>query len=159
MHCGPGNSEWEVVCSAEASLSKCGVVGASDFSDRKASFNHGMNPHVYITYRHIVSGLVMFPFAYVLERVGLTLNMYFASLRYTSPTFIASMVNTIASLTFVIAVVLSLVLDLRSPSRVRESFGNPRLLSRCNDHDIVQGAYGEIFMASIDPYSREILHP
>ncbi|CAB4292292.1 unnamed protein product [Prunus armeniaca] len=34
----------------------------------EASFNHGMNPHVYITYRHIVSGLVMFPFAYVLER-------------------------------------------------------------------------------------------
>lgn len=34
--------------------------------------------------------------------------MYFASLRYTSPTFVASMVNTIASLTFVIAVVLRL---------------------------------------------------
>lgn len=32
--------------------------------------------------------------------------MYFASLRYTSPTFVASMVNTIASLTFVMAVVL-----------------------------------------------------
>ncbi|KAK9288635.1 hypothetical protein L1049_017095 [Liquidambar formosana] len=103
----------------------------------EASFNHGMNPHVYITYRHIVSGLVMFPFAYFLERkvrpkltlalfgeifvlsllgVGLTLNMYFASLRYTSPTFLASMVNTIASLTFVIAVVLRLeVLNLRDP--------------------------------------------
>lgn len=39
-------------------------------------------------------------------RVGLTLNMYFVSMRYTSPTFVASMVNTIASLTFVIAVVL-----------------------------------------------------
>ena len=33
----------------------------------EASFNHGMNPHVYITYRHVVSGLVMFPFAYFLE--------------------------------------------------------------------------------------------
>uniref|UniRef100_A0A6N2MQW0 WAT1-related protein n=2 Tax=Salix viminalis TaxID=40686 RepID=A0A6N2MQW0_SALVM len=93
----------------------------------EASFNHGMNPNVYITYRHIVSGVVMFPFAYFLERkqrpkltlalfveifilsllgVGLTLNMYFVSMRYTSPTFVASMVNTIASLTFVIAVVL-----------------------------------------------------
>ncbi|KAK9146424.1 hypothetical protein Sjap_006327 [Stephania japonica] len=91
----------------------------------EASFNHGMNPHVHLTYRHAVSGLVMLPFAYVLERkvrpkltlalfaeifvlsllgVGLTLNMYFASLKYTSPTFIASMINTIASLTFVIAV-------------------------------------------------------
>ncbi|GMY27174.1 WAT1-related protein At5g07050-like [Fagus crenata] len=102
----------------------------------EASFNHGMNPHVYITYRHIVAGVVMLPFAYFLERkvrpkltlallleifvlsllgVGLTLNMYFASLRYTSPTFVASTVNTIASLTFVIAVVLRLeVLDLRN---------------------------------------------
>ena len=34
----------------------------------EASFDHGMNPHVYITYRHVVSGLVMFPFAYFLER-------------------------------------------------------------------------------------------
>ncbi|KAJ9154180.1 hypothetical protein P3X46_027543 [Hevea brasiliensis] len=93
----------------------------------EASFEHGMNPHVYITYRHIVAGVVMLPFAYFLERkqrpkltialfveifilsvlgVGLTLNMYFASLRYTSPTFLASMVNTIASLTIIIAVAL-----------------------------------------------------
>lgn len=34
----------------------------------EASFNHGMNPHVYITYRHIVSGVVTLPFAYFLER-------------------------------------------------------------------------------------------
>jgi len=34
----------------------------------EASFNHGMSPHVYVTYRHIVATLVMFPFAYFLER-------------------------------------------------------------------------------------------
>lgn len=34
----------------------------------EASFNHGMNPHVYVTYRHIVAGIAMFPFAYFLER-------------------------------------------------------------------------------------------
>ncbi|XP_008224471.1 PREDICTED: WAT1-related protein At4g08300-like [Prunus mume] len=111
----------------------------------EASFNHGMNPHVYITYRHIVAGVVMFPFAYVLERkdrpkltlalflelfvlsllgVGLTLNMYFASLRYTSPTFLASMVNTIASVTFVIAIVLKLeVLNLRNPRGLAKVLG------------------------------------
>ncbi|KAJ9182259.1 hypothetical protein P3X46_006274 [Hevea brasiliensis] len=103
----------------------------------EASFEHGMNPYVYVTYRHIVAGLVMLPFAYFLERkqrpkltialfveifilsllgVGLTLNMYFASLRCTSPTFVASMVNTIASLTFTIAVALRLEgLDLGNP--------------------------------------------
>ncbi|CAK7327239.1 unnamed protein product [Dovyalis caffra] len=111
----------------------------------EASFNHGMNPNVYITYRHIVSGVVMFPFAYFLERkqrpkltfalfleifilsllgVGLTLNMYFVSLRYTSPTFVVSMMNTIASLTFVIAVVLRLeVLDIRNPRGMAKVLG------------------------------------
>lgn len=34
----------------------------------EASFNHGMNPSVYVTYRHIVAGLVMLPFAYFMER-------------------------------------------------------------------------------------------
>ncbi|KAB5545096.1 hypothetical protein DKX38_013208 [Salix brachista] len=111
----------------------------------EASFNHGMNPNVYITYRHIVSCVVMFPFAYFLERkqrpkltvalfveifilsllgVGLTLNMYFVSMRYTSPTFVASMVNTIASLTFLIAVVLRLeFLDLRNPRGIAKVLG------------------------------------
>ncbi|GMY06219.1 WAT1-related protein At4g08300-like isoform X5 [Fagus crenata] len=89
-----------------------------------ASFSHGMNPHLFVTYRHVLGGLVMFPFAYFLERkvrpkmtlalflemfllsmvgVSLTLNMYFACLKYTSPTFVTSMVNVVASLTFVIA--------------------------------------------------------
>lgn len=34
----------------------------------EASFNHGMSPYVYVTYRHIVAAVVMFPFAYFLER-------------------------------------------------------------------------------------------
>ncbi|PHT25623.1 hypothetical protein T459_35744 [Capsicum annuum] len=33
----------------------------------EASFNHGMNPHAYITYQHIVAGFAMLPFAYILE--------------------------------------------------------------------------------------------
>ncbi|KAG9441647.1 hypothetical protein H6P81_017501 [Aristolochia fimbriata] len=111
----------------------------------EASFKHGMNPHVYVTYRHIVSGIVMLPFAYFLERkirpkltlplfvelfvlsllgVSLTLNMYFASLKYTSPTFLASVVNTIASLTFIIAVALRLEsLIIKSPKGMAKIFG------------------------------------
>ena len=34
----------------------------------EAAFNNGLNPHVMVTYRHFIGGLVMFPFAYVLER-------------------------------------------------------------------------------------------
>lgn len=111
----------------------------------EASFNHGMNPHVYITYRHIVAGIVILPFAYFLERkirpkltlalfleifvlsllgVSLTLNMYFASLTLTSPTFLASVVNTIACLTFILAVILRLeVVDFRNPRGIAKVLG------------------------------------
>lgn len=111
----------------------------------EASFNHGMNPHVYVTYRHIVAGIAMLPFAYFLEGkirpkltlalfleifvlslfgVSLTLNMYFASLRYTSPTFMASAVNTVAAVTFVIAVVLRLeTVNLRNARGMAKVLG------------------------------------
>ncbi|KAJ8547254.1 hypothetical protein K7X08_010840 [Anisodus acutangulus] len=108
-----------------------------------ASFNHGMNPHVYITYRHIVAGFSMLPFAYFLERktrpkltiallfctpsllgVSLTLNMYFVSLNYTSPTLLASMVNTIAALTFVLAVIFRLEdANIRDPRGAAKIIG------------------------------------
>ncbi|XP_030442698.2 WAT1-related protein At5g07050-like [Syzygium oleosum] len=136
----------------------------------EASFNHGMNPHVYITYRHIVAGLVMLPFAYFLERkirpkltlslfveifilsllgVGLTLNMYFASLRYTSPTFLASMMNTIASLTFVIAIVLRLeVLDLRNPRGMAKALGTLVSLAGVTTMTLYKG-----------PIVRNLWHP
>lgn len=32
------------------------------------SFKNGMNPHVFVTYRHAVGGIVVLPFAYFLER-------------------------------------------------------------------------------------------
>ncbi|KAI3871086.1 hypothetical protein MKX03_019828 [Papaver bracteatum] len=111
----------------------------------EASFNHGLNPYVYRTYSHIVSGFAVLPFAYFLEKkirpkltlalfaeifvlslfgVRLTLNMYFASLKYTSPTFLASMVNTIASLTPIIAVVPRLeVIDIKSIRGVAKVLG------------------------------------
>jgi len=34
----------------------------------EASLNKGMNPHVFVTYRHVVGGIVVLPFAYVRER-------------------------------------------------------------------------------------------
>ncbi|CAL9207868.1 unnamed protein product [Musa hybrid cultivar] len=111
----------------------------------EASFDQGLNPHVFVTYRHIVAALVMWPFAYFLERklrpkltwalfleicvlsllgVSLTLNMYFASLKYTSPTFVASMINTIAAVTFVTAILLRMErLDLGSPKGVAKAAG------------------------------------
>ncbi|XP_065861780.1 WAT1-related protein At5g07050-like isoform X2 [Euphorbia lathyris] len=104
----------------------------------EASFKHGLNPHVYITYRHIVGGFVMLPFAFFLERKqrpNLTLPLFFeifvlSLLGYTSPTFVASMVNTIASLTFIIAVGLRMEgLDLRNPRGIAKLMGT--LISLC----------------------------
>jgi hypothetical protein len=34
----------------------------------EVSFNHGMDAHVFVTYRHAIGGVVIFPFAYFLER-------------------------------------------------------------------------------------------
>ncbi|XP_028778667.1 WAT1-related protein At4g08290-like [Neltuma alba] len=111
----------------------------------EASFNKGMNLHVFVTYRHALGGIVVLPFAYFLERksrpkmtvamfmelfllsllgVSLTLNMYFASLKYTSPSFVTSMVNTISALTFIIAVALRLeAVDVKNPRGVAKIFG------------------------------------
>ncbi|VAI09996.1 unnamed protein product [Triticum turgidum subsp. durum] len=102
----------------------------------EAAFNRGLNPYVYVTYRHLLVAVLLWPFAYYHEKklrpkmtwmlfleifvlsllgVSLTLNMYFASLKYTSPTFVTSMVNTVASITFVIAIALRMeIVDLRS---------------------------------------------
>ncbi|KAJ8438130.1 hypothetical protein Cgig2_033009 [Carnegiea gigantea] len=111
----------------------------------EAAFNGGMNPHVYVTYRHIVGGLVVLPFAYFLERkirpkmtltmfieiflysllgFGLTLNMYFASLRYTSPTFLSATVNMVPTLTFIVAVAFRLEgLDIKKPHGLAKAMG------------------------------------
>ncbi|VVA16060.1 PREDICTED: WAT1-related [Prunus dulcis] len=64
----------------------------------EASFNHGMNPHVYITYRHVVSGLVMFPFAYVLERLEV--------LDLRSPRGLEKVLGTLVSLAGVMTMTL-----------------------------------------------------
>lgn len=102
----------------------------------EAAFNQGLNPYVYITYRHLLVAVLIWPFAYYLEKglrpkmtlmlfveifvlsllgVSLTLNMYFTSLKYTSPTFVTSVVNTIASMTFVIAIILRMeIVDVKS---------------------------------------------
>ncbi|KAH9785463.1 WAT1-related protein [Citrus sinensis] len=104
-----------------------------------------LNPHIYVTYRHAAGSLVMFPFAYFLERkirpkltlslflemfllslqgVSLTLNLYFASMRYVSPTFMTAIINTIPCTTFIIAVILRLeIVGVRSPRGIAKIVG------------------------------------
>lgn len=109
----------------------------------EAAFNRGLNPYVYVTYRHLLVAGVLWPFAYFYEKKlrpkmtlmlfleifvlsllggSLTLNMFFSSLKYTSPTFVASMVNAVASITFIIAIILGMeivhVRSLRGLSKI-----------------------------------------
>ncbi|KAK6161326.1 hypothetical protein DH2020_004707 [Rehmannia glutinosa] len=111
----------------------------------EASFNHGMNPSVYRNLPTYCGWSNNATFAYFIERktrpkltpalfleifvlsllgVSLTLNMYFISLKYTSPTLLACMVNTIASLTFILAVLLRMeIVDIRSPRGIAKIVG------------------------------------
>ncbi|KAE8676229.1 Nodulin MtN21 /EamA-like transporter family protein isoform 2 [Hibiscus syriacus] len=69
------------------------------------------------------------------------MNMYFASLRYTSPTFVASAVNTISSLTFVIAIILRMeVVDVRSPRGLGEVAGTLTSLAGVSIITLYKGA-------------------
>ncbi|KAK9201527.1 hypothetical protein WN944_016731 [Citrus x changshan-huyou] len=100
------------------------ICVASVYFLTEASFNQGLNPHIYVTYRHAAGSLVMFPFAYFLERVSLTLNLYFASMRYVSPTFMTAIINTIPCTTFIIAVILRLeIVGVRSPRGIAKIVG------------------------------------
>ncbi|EPS72398.1 hypothetical protein M569_02359, partial [Genlisea aurea] len=111
----------------------------------EASFIHGMDDSVYVTYRNLVAGLVMLPFAYFFERKkqpkmtpqmlleinilsllggSLTLNMYFTGLKYTSATVLACMVNTIGALTFILAIILRMEsVNIRSPYGIAKILG------------------------------------
>ncbi|KAB2056949.1 hypothetical protein ES319_A11G139400v1 [Gossypium barbadense] len=111
----------------------------------EAAFSQGLNPHIYVTYRFCLSACLMFPFAYFLERnsrpnltfrlfleffllslIGIcsSLNLHFASLKYTSPTFVATLFNTIPSWTFIIAVILRLeVVNVKNPRGMAKILG------------------------------------
>ncbi|XWS76278.1 hypothetical protein CRYUN_Cryun01aG0161600 [Craigia yunnanensis] len=121
------------------------ILSAILYFITEAAFNQGLNPYVYVTYRYSLAGLLMFPFAYFLERnsrpkltlalflelflvsllgVGLPINMFFTSLRCTSPTFVASVFNTVSSLTFVIAILFRMeVVDVKSPRGIAKIIG------------------------------------
>ncbi|ONL98945.1 WAT1-related protein [Zea mays] len=128
----------------------------------EAAFNRGLNSFVYVTYRHLLAACILCPFAYfkektlrpkmtpmlfleifVLSLVGgsLTLNMYFSSLKYTSPTFVTSMLNTVASITFVVAVVLRLeIVDVRTLRGLAKIAGTAVSLAGVTTISLYRGA-------------------
>lgn len=80
---------------------------------------------------------------FVLSLVGgsLTLNMYFSSLKYTSPTFVTSMLNTVASITFVVAVVLRMeIVDVRTLRGLAKIAGTAVSLAGVTTISLYRGA-------------------
>ncbi|XVF71978.1 hypothetical protein PTKIN_Ptkin12aG0083900 [Pterospermum kingtungense] len=85
----------------------------------EAAFNQGLNPYVYVTYRYSLAGLLMFPFAYFLERksrpkltLALFLELFLVSLLgmevvdVKSPHGIAKVLGTLISLAGVMVITL-----------------------------------------------------
>ncbi|XP_023548953.1 WAT1-related protein At4g08300-like isoform X2 [Cucurbita pepo subsp. pepo] len=90
-------------------LTEFGYTFLYFFTD--ASFKHGMNPHIHVTYRQIVATIALFPFAYFLERksrpritVALFLEIFVLSLfgleavDLRNPRGIAKVLGTLVSL-------------------------------------------------------------
>ncbi|CAM0870766.1 unnamed protein product [Alopecurus aequalis] len=141
----------------------------------EAAFNKGLNPYVYVTYRHILVAVILWPFAYYHEKklrpnmtwklfleifvlsllgVSVTLNMYFASLKYTSPTFVTSMVNTVASITFLIAIVLRMeIVDVKSARGLAKIAGTVVSFAGVTTMTLYKGA------AIASPYKAPIRIP
>ncbi|CAD6211573.1 unnamed protein product [Miscanthus lutarioriparius] len=128
----------------------------------EAAFNRGLNPYVYVTYRYLLAACILCPFAYFYEKTlrpkmtlmlfleifvlsllggSLTLNMYFSSLKYTSPTFVTSMINTVASITFVIAIVLRMeIVDVKTLRGLAKIAGTMVSLAGATTMSLYRGA-------------------
>ncbi|GFP83809.1 wat1-related protein at5g07050 [Phtheirospermum japonicum] len=101
----------------------------------KVSLNRGTSHYVLVVYRHAFATAVIAPFALLLERnvrpkitfkifmqlfvLGLLgpvidQNLYYAGLKYTSPTFSCAMSNMLPAMTFVMAVICRMeIVDIK----------------------------------------------
>ncbi|OIW03234.1 hypothetical protein TanjilG_13028 [Lupinus angustifolius] len=111
----------------------------------KVSLNRGMSHYVLVVYRHIFATLAIAPFALVLERkirpkitfvmfiqmfmLGLLgpvidQNLYYAGLKFTSPTYSCAISNMLPTMTFVMAVIFRMEkLDIRKVRCQAKVFG------------------------------------
>ncbi|THG08657.1 hypothetical protein TEA_015527 [Camellia sinensis var. sinensis] len=72
----------------------------------KAAIAKGMNPFVFVVYRQAFATVVLAPLAFFIERLTLSLNLYYIAMNYTSATFAAATTNTIPVITVMMAILL-----------------------------------------------------
>ncbi|KAL0359656.1 UNVERIFIED_CONTAM: WAT1-related protein [Sesamum angustifolium] len=71
----------------------------------KVSLNRGMSHYVLVVYRHAFATAAIAPFALILERPVIDQNLYYAGLKFTSPTFAIAMANMLPAMTFLMAII------------------------------------------------------
>ncbi|XLU31206.1 hypothetical protein S245_067272 [Arachis hypogaea] len=75
----------------------------------ETSFNHGMSPFLYVTYRHIVAAVIMFPFAFFLESCSRT-----SSLPLSAPVSLLSQVSHSSSSSLFVSSLITISHQSRS---------------------------------------------
>ncbi|KOM41593.1 hypothetical protein LR48_Vigan04g179100 [Vigna angularis] len=68
----------------------------------------GMSHYVFIVYRNAIASITLAPFAFVLERIILDQCFALLGMKFTSASFLSAVMNSAPSVTFVMAVILSL---------------------------------------------------
>ncbi|KAK9926471.1 hypothetical protein M0R45_023699 [Rubus argutus] len=149
----------------------------------KFSLLEGLDPIVFVVYRHVIAMLLLAPFAYVLERkerpalsisiaakvfvlalFGTTihLNVYYAGLAYISPTVACALGNVVPSLTFLMAVLLRMEkLKIKSARGQAKVIGTLLCISGSLIFTFWKGGYlfkGFVERPLINAYNTEMRH-
>ncbi|KAG6474622.1 hypothetical protein ZIOFF_068560 [Zingiber officinale] len=72
----------------------------------RTALNMGTSKLVYSVYRNIIALILLFPFAYFLEKITANQGFYLLGLDHTSPTFASAIQNSVPAITFAMAAAL-----------------------------------------------------
>uniref|UniRef100_A0A7N2N2L9 Uncharacterized protein n=1 Tax=Quercus lobata TaxID=97700 RepID=A0A7N2N2L9_QUELO len=69
----------------------------------KAALNYDMSIFVLNAYEHILATLVIAPFAMIIDRPIFGMNMFVLGMKYTTARIVATMINALLAMTFILA--------------------------------------------------------
>ncbi|KAG4958926.1 hypothetical protein JHK87_035559 [Glycine soja] len=72
------------------------------------ALNKGMSHYVFVVYRNVIATIALGPFAFFLERIILDQCFTFLGMKYTSASFASAVMNSVPSITFVLAIIFRL---------------------------------------------------
>ncbi|TVU20973.1 hypothetical protein EJB05_30580 [Eragrostis curvula] len=95
----------EASVKAYAAVIAIQLIYTGMFVMSKAAFNQGMNTYIFIFYRQAAGSVLLLPVA-LLHRITLGVNLYYVSLKFTSPTVASAADSSLPAVTFFLAVLL-----------------------------------------------------